>query len=113
MTVTQPTIVVLTNVPNEDVANRLALALVNAHEAACVNILARCQSVYRWGGTAERTEEFPLLIKTTADRYAAVERTIRSLHPYTVPEIIALPIATGFAGYLGWVVSETREPTRA
>lgn len=106
-------IVVLTNVPDETVATKIAHALVNERLAACVNILARCNSLYWWGGMVERGEEVPLVIKTTTERYPEVEARIKALHPYTVPEIIAMPIVSGAADYLAWVASETTRPVRA
>lgn len=103
-------LLVLTNCPDDEVADRIALALVENRLAACVNVLPPVQSTYRWQGAVERAAEVPLLIKCTRERYAAVEETIRQLHPYTVPEIVALPLAAGFAPYLRWVADETTPP---
>lgn len=100
-------IVVLTNCPSEDVAERIATALVENRLAACVNRLAPVRSTYRWQGKIERETEVPLLIKTTAARYPEVEAAIRALHPYTVPEIIALPVHAGNAPYLLWLDEST------
>jgi periplasmic divalent cation tolerance protein len=105
------TLLVLSNLPDRASADRLAQALVERRLAACVNILAPCRSVYRWEGAVESAEEYPLLIKTTADRYPAVEEAIRGLHPYELPEIIAVPLSAGLPGYLQWVVDETRTTT--
>ncbi|HVE89741.1 MAG TPA: divalent-cation tolerance protein CutA [Burkholderiaceae bacterium] len=99
--------VVLTNCPDELVADRIALALVEQGLAACVNRLAPVQSIYRWQGNVERASEVLLLLKTTRERYGDVEQAIRHLHPYEVPEIIAWPIAAGNAAYLRWIESET------
>jgi periplasmic divalent cation tolerance protein len=104
-------LVVLTNLPDEASAHALADALVGEHLAACVNVLAPCRSVYRWQGAIENATEIPLLIKTTAVRYAALEAAIRARHPYELPEIIAVPIAHGLPEYLDWVVAETRTET--
>ncbi|HXE40311.1 MAG TPA: divalent-cation tolerance protein CutA [Azonexus sp.] len=101
------TLLVITNCPDEASANAIALAVVEARLAACVNILPRVQSVYRWQGAVESTSEIPLLIKTTAANYPALEQAIAKLHPYEVPEIIALPIAQGLPAYLNWVAAET------
>lgn len=101
------TLLVLTNLPDEASAQSLAAALVSGRLAACVNILAPCRSVYRWQGEIENAQEVPLLIKTTATRYAALEAAIRAGHPYELPEIIAVPIAHGLPEYLRWVVTET------
>lgn len=100
-------LLVLCNCPDSDIAARIARALVEARLAACVNVLAPCQSIYRWEGAVETATETPLLIKTTRERYSALEAEVRALHPYEVPEIIALPIERGLPSYLGWVAAET------
>jgi periplasmic divalent cation tolerance protein len=102
------TLLVLSNLPDRASADRVAQALVERRLAACVTILAPCRSVYRWQGAVESAEEHPLLIKTTADRYPAVEEAIRGLHPYELPEIVAVPLSAGLPGYLQWVADETR-----
>jgi periplasmic divalent cation tolerance protein len=102
-------LLVLTNLPDRDAALKLANALIEQRAAACVNVLGACTSVYRWQGKVENAEEIPLLIKTTVARYAALEAVIRRLHPYELPEIIAVPVARGLPGYLQWVAGETRE----
>jgi periplasmic divalent cation tolerance protein len=102
------TLLIFTNLPDETSAQTLAAELVTERLAACVNILAPCRSVYRWQGEIENTQEVPLLIKTTAERYAALETAIRARHPYELPEIIAIPIAYGLPDYLAWVATETR-----
>ncbi len=104
------TLLVLTNLPDRPSAEALASELVEARLAACVNVLAPCHSVYRWRGAVETANEVPLLIKTTSERYAALETMIRSRHPYELPEVIALPIADGLPDYLAWVAAETRHP---
>ena len=96
-------LLVITNAPDAAVADRIAAALVEQGLAACVNVLAPCRSVYRWKGAVQRDDEVPLLIKTTAGRYADVEAAIRALHPYELPEVIAVDIANGLPGYLAWV----------
>jgi periplasmic divalent cation tolerance protein len=102
------TLLVLTNMPDRQSAERLAQSLVEARLAACVNILAPCGSVYMWKGSVESADEHPMLIKTTRDRYAALEERIRSGHPYELPEIIAVPVTAGLPAYLEWVAAETR-----
>ena len=101
-------IAVLTNLPDSDSAFNLARDLVHLRLAACVNVLAPVDSVYRWEGKVEEAREFPLLAKTTRDRYEALEQAIRERHPYSVPEIVAWPIERGLPAYLEWVGSETR-----
>ncbi len=103
-------LLVLTNLPDRPSAEALAAALVEARLAACVNILASCQSVYRWQNALEKTDETPLLIKTTEARYAALEAAIRKLHPYEIPELIAIPVSGGLPDYLAWVTAETLAP---
>ena len=101
------TLIVITNCPDEETANAIALAIVEEQLAACVNILPRVQSIYRWQGSVESAPEIPLLIKATTRNYPALEARIKTLHPYEVPEIIALPIARGLPAYLNWVAAET------
>ena len=106
-------LLILTNLPDEASAQALATMLVSERLAACVNVLAPCRSVYRWHGAIESAQEVPLLMKTTAARYADLEAAIRAAHPYELPEIIAVPISHGLPGYLDWVVTETRTETLA
>jgi periplasmic divalent cation tolerance protein len=96
-------IVVLTTADSLDLARRIALALVEARAAACVNILSPVRSVYRWEGKLCDEEEWLLLIKSTSARFAAVRSTIRRLHSYSLPEIIALNIRAGDEAYLDWL----------
>lgn len=100
-------IVVLTNLPDRDAALKLGQALVARRLAACVNVLAPCTSVYRWKGEIEKADETPVLIKTRAERYAEVEAAIRELHPYELPEIMAVTAVRGLGEYLQWVSDET------
>jgi periplasmic divalent cation tolerance protein len=101
------TLLVLTNLPDRAAAERLADLVIAQQLAACVNILAPCRSVYRWKGEVQHDEEHPMLIKTTAERYPALEQALRSGHPYELPEIIAVPIERGLPAYLAWVAGET------
>ncbi len=100
-------LLVITHLPDATRAETLASLLIEARVAACVNILAPCRSVYRWEGKLEHADEVPLLIKTTAARYDALEAAIRQHHPYELPEIIAVPIERGLPDYLDWVDAET------
>ena len=104
------TLLVLTNLPDRAAAERLADLLIEKRVAACVNILAPCRSVYRWKDAVQHEEEHPLLIKTTAEAYAALEAVIRAGHPYELPEIIAVPVERGLPAYLDWVAAETSAP---
>ena len=100
-------LLVLTNLPDRAAAERIADLLIGQQLAACVNILAPCRSVYRWKGAVQHDEEHPMLIKTTAERYGALEEALRGAHPYELPEIIAVPIERGLPAYLDWVDAET------
>jgi periplasmic divalent cation tolerance protein len=100
-------LLVLTNLPDRAAAESLADALITEQLAACVNILAPCRSVYRWQGSVQHDEEHPMLIKTTEERYAALEQAIRTRHPYELPEIVAVRIERGLAAYLEWLAAET------
>ena len=104
-------LLVLTNLPDRSAAETLAARLIETRVAACVNVLAPCRSVYRWKGAVQHDEEHPMLIKTTAEGYAALEAAIRAGHPYELPEIIAVPIERGLPAYLAWLADETA-PTR-
>lgn len=101
-------LLVLTNLPDRQAAERLAAMLLEKRLAACVNLLAPCRSVYRWKDAVQHDEEHPMLIKTTAERYPALEAALRAGHPYELPEIIAVPIERGLEAYLQWVAAETK-----
>jgi periplasmic divalent cation tolerance protein len=101
-------LLVLTNLPDRAAAEKLAEMLISKNLAACVNILAPCRSVYRWKDAVQHDEEHPMLIKTSAERYAALEQALRAGHPYELPEIIAVPIERGLPAYLDWLAAETK-----
>lgn len=94
---------VLTTCPSAQTANSIAHALVEERLAACANILPPMQSVYRWRGGVESAQEQLVIVKIRAADYAEVQRRIRELHPYELPEIIAIPISTGLPAYLAWL----------
>lgn len=94
-------VVVLCTFPDLDQARQIGAALVERQVAACVNLLPGVESIYRWEGKVERAGEVLAVIKTT--RYADLEAAIRELHPYEVPEILALPVAAGLPAYLDWM----------
>lgn len=100
-------LLVVTNLPDRPAAERLAQVLVERRLAACVNVLAPCRSIYRWEGKLQMDEEHPVLIKTTRERYAALEAAVLESHPYGVPELIAMPVERGLPAYLDWVRAET------
>ncbi|MEQ1534013.1 MAG: divalent-cation tolerance protein CutA [Sideroxydans sp.] len=101
-------LLVITHVPDYASAESIAQQLIQAQLAACVNVQAECGSIYRWQGKLENVREVALHIKTTRAAYPALEATLRKLHPYDLPEIIALPITQGLPDYLNWVAAETR-----
>jgi periplasmic divalent cation tolerance protein len=96
-------VVVFVTCPPGPSAGRLATLLVRERLAACVNIVPRIRSVYRWKRKVERAAEVLLVMKTTAKRFPALRRAVCAAHPYDVPEVIAMPIRAGHAPYLKWV----------
>ena len=105
----EPVLLVMTNVPDAACAEKLAQALLERKLAACVNCLPGVKSFYRWQGAIEEASELSLLIKTTVACYVELQAAIKSLHPYDMPEIIAIPVTHGWEPYLGWVVEETKK----
>ncbi|HNV93741.1 MAG: Divalent-cation tolerance protein CutA [Candidatus Methanofastidiosum methylothiophilum] len=101
-------LLIISTVPNEDVARNLSKILLEKRVAACVNILSKVKSNYWWNGSIESSDEIILLIKTTEDKYSQLEDLIRKNHPYEIPEIIAFDIKKGFNKYLNWIEDETR-----
>jgi periplasmic divalent cation tolerance protein len=106
-----PHVLILTTLPAGFDAGAFAEALVDAHLAACVNLLPVMESVYRWDGRVQRDSERQLILKTSRDRVAALWTRVRELHPYDVPEFIVLPIVDGHDAYLQWISASTRIPT--
>lgn len=105
-------LLVLSTAPDRAVAGRIARALVQERLAACVNIVPGLTSVYRWKGKVERDREVLCLIKTRATLLSRLTRRLTALHPYDVPEVIALRIAGGARPYLNWLAEQTREQER-
>lgn len=103
----EPVLLVLTTAPDIPSAERIAEGLLEQGLAACVNISAAMASHYRWQGKLEKGTEHQLVIKTTAARYAEVERHIQEQHSYELPEILAVPVSQGLPAYLEWVNSCT------
>lgn len=98
-------IVVFLTAANGEEATRLADLLIGAHLAACVQILPEMESVYRWQGKIERQSEILLIAKTTAAKFADLEREVRVLHSYETPEIVAIPLVAGSTPYLQWLTA--------
>ncbi|WBB59475.1 divalent-cation tolerance protein CutA [Streptomyces sp. WMMC500] len=98
---------VLTTTDAREKAEALARGAVEARLAACAQVSAPVTSVYWWEGAVEESREWQVLLKTTAARYAELETHLRAAHDYDEPEIIAVPVTRGSAGYLAWVERET------
>lgn len=96
-------LLVLTTIGSEEDAARLGRSLVEKRLVACVNMVGPVRSIFLWKGKVEDDSERLLLMKTRADRYAELETAIQELHPYDVPEVIAIPIERGSKAYLSWV----------
>lgn len=100
--------VVFCTFPNPDKAAEVGRVLVEERLCACVNLTPPVRSIYAWKGTIEDDTETLAVIKTSADRFEALAKRIAELHPYEVPEVIALPIVEGHAPYLAWLLDSTR-----
>jgi periplasmic divalent cation tolerance protein len=101
-------LVVLVTAPSAEQAAALARALVEARLAACGNVVPGLRSIYRWEGQVRDEPEALLVLKTTRDRLEALRERLLALHPYDVPEVLALPVEAGSAAYLAWLAAETR-----
>ena len=101
-------LLVLSTCPGSITAKQIANAVVADNLAACVQTIPEVHSVFRWLNRTDAADEYLLLMKTTARRYQDLERKIRSLHPYELPEIIAVPITAGFDQYLSWIDNSTQ-----
>lgn len=103
-------LVVLSTVARAEDAERIARALVERRLAACVNVVPGLVSVYRWKGNVERDDERLLVIKTRRERLAPLREAIAELHPYELPELLALPVEAGSPAYLEWLDASVAEP---
>lgn len=101
------TLLVMTTCPDTEHAQALAVQLIEARLAACINQLPGIRSVYRWEGELKSGSEVLLMIKTPADKWQALEAAIKADHPYELPEIIAVPISNGHQPYLDWIQDTT------
>ena len=100
--------VVLCTFPSPDKAAEVARTVVSERLAACVNLVPAVRSIYTWEGKLQDDTETLAILKTTAERYVALSRRIVELHPYEVPEVIALPVLDSHAPYLTWLLDSTR-----
>jgi periplasmic divalent cation tolerance protein len=98
-----PAVVVFSTFPNPDKAAEVARALVGEGLAACVNLVPAVRSIYRWKGELQDDSETLAVVKTTSERLDALTARLVALHPYELPEVIALPVAGGHAPYLDWI----------
>jgi periplasmic divalent cation tolerance protein len=100
-------ILVISTVPGQKKGQDIARSLVENKLAACVSLSSACTSFYRWEGKISRDQEYMLFIKTREDIYPLLEKKLLELHPYEVPEIIALPVIGGSKNYLKWIEDST------
>lgn len=100
-------VVVLCTVPADD-AERLARTVVEERLCACVNVVPGLRSFFRWEGKVDTAEEQLLVVKTTAAALELLQERLVALHPYDVPEVVALPISSGLPAYLGWVIDSVQ-----
>ena len=98
-----PVLLVFATFPSRDLARTIGRMLVEERLVACVNLLPQVESIYRWQGAVETAEETLALYKTTETRYPAFQGRLKELHPYEVPEIVAVSIAHALPSYLKWV----------
>ncbi|HSD20037.1 MAG TPA: divalent-cation tolerance protein CutA [Anaeromyxobacter sp.] len=103
----QDALVVLVTAPSPDQAAEIARALVEERLAACGNVVPAIRSIYRWEGKVHEDAEALLVLKTTRGRFEALRDRVLALHPYDVPEVIALPVEAGNAAYLAWIAAES------
>lgn len=101
-------LLVLSTCPGSITAKQIANAVVSENLAACVQTISNVHSVFRWLNKTDSSDEYLLLMKTTMERYESLERKIRAMHPYELPEIIAVPIMAGFDQYLSWIDNSTQ-----
>jgi len=102
------TLITLCTCPSQTVAEEIANSLVKQGIAACINIIPKITSIYKWQDKIEKDDETLMLIKTDQSRYQDLEQALLSLHPYELPEIIAVPVEQGLTGYLNWVTQCTK-----
>jgi periplasmic divalent cation tolerance protein len=100
--------VVFVTAPTREIARTIGRALVEQKLAACANITLPVESIYSWQGQVQQEEEVLIILKTRADIFDRLTATVISLHPYDVPEIIALPIERGLPAYLNWIGEVTQ-----
>jgi periplasmic divalent cation tolerance protein len=100
-------IVIMITVPSREVGEQVANALVEGRLVACVNIVPGISSIYQWQGNIEQEDELLLIAKSRATLFNRVATLVKQIHPYDVPEVIAIPIVAGSSEYLAWIDTET------
>ena len=100
---TEETLVVFTTFPDQDTARRIVRTLIEERLIACGNLVPGVESIYRWKGEVETSNEVFAVLKTHQGKYVAMEDRLKELHPYEVPECLALPVSDGLRDYLNWV----------
>ena len=100
-------VIVMVTAASQDEAVKIADQVVRSRLAACASMIPTVRSIYWWEGKMMNDQESLLLIKTTSDKFSSLEETIRKIHSYKVPEILAIPVNNGFPPYLEWVLQET------
>jgi periplasmic divalent cation tolerance protein len=105
---TKTHLVVLVTAPDQKTARQLSAALLEAKTVACVNLVPGLESHFWWQGKVQKAREVLLMCKTTAGKVAELEQLVLALHPYDLPEIIALPVSSGTAGFLDWWTDVTK-----
>jgi len=105
---TDDTFIILSNFPGADTARKAVRMLVEEHLIACGNLIPGVESIYEWKGVVETANEVTVIAKTTARCADAAMERLRALHPYDVPEILLLPITTGWPAYIEWVAGQCR-----
>ena len=108
MTAAPEALVVLVTAPSAEKAAELGRALVSERLAACANVISAIRSIYWWEGKVQDEPEALILLKTTRDRFEALRDRVLALHPYQVPEVVALGIEAGSEKYLAWIAEATR-----
>ena len=103
---------VVTTTARRDEADRIAQTLIDQRLAACVQIVGPIASTYRWQGRIETSEEWQRWVKSRRDLYEQIEQAIRRVHPYEVPEILAMAVVAGSSSYLSWIEAETTGPNK-
>ena len=100
-------LLVLTTLPNAEAAGEMAKRVVEEKLAACANLFPALRSVYRWNGKVQDENEVLVLLKTRQQHYERLKSRILELHPYDVPEVLAIPVEQGHQAYLDWIARET------